>query len=57
MEVSPLPWKVQWADHGMGSVTINGIDRLAMFGGKSGGCTRHYRKTFSLKALNNDYTI
>ena len=24
MEASPLPWKVQWAHHGMGFVNING---------------------------------
>ena len=36
MVASPLPWKVQWAHHGMGFVTINGEDRLAMFGNDSG---------------------
>ena len=41
MVASPLPWKVQWAHHGMGFVTINGEARLAMFGDDSGGCTWH----------------
>ena len=41
MVASPLPWKVQWAHHGMGFVTINGEDRLAMFGDDSAGCTWH----------------
>ena len=32
MEVSPLPWKVQWADHGMGSVTTNGCTLVDVLG-------------------------
>ena len=47
MEASLLPWKVQCLNHGMGSVTVNGEDRLAMF-----GCTWHDQKTFSLEAFN-----
>ena len=52
MEASPLPWKVQWINHGMGFVTINCEDRLAMF-----GCSWHDWKTFSLEAFNNDQRL